>query len=87
MTARLMTDTEAESLWCPMSLVKDGTDPAYNRIRVSNTEFQTPAECRCIASKCGMWVTSGHKQEKDEAGEVHLITKGFCGLASKPTEL
>ena len=86
MTARLMTDTEAESLWCPMSLVKDGTDPAYNRIKAVGG-FQTPGECRCIASKCGMWTTSGHKEELDEAGEVHLITKGFCGLAHKPTEI
>ena len=88
MTARLMTDTEVQLQWCPMSRVRNtSADVAYNRQKISNTEFSTPPETRCIGSGCGMWVESGHKEEKDEAGEIHLIKKGFCGLAQKPTEI
>ena len=65
----ICTEEEATGKWCPKAGYTDGMfNSAANRIG----DYKNPQMCRCIASRCMMWVYADNKQEK-----------GYCGLTGQ----
>lgn len=52
----LVTEDQAEALWCPAVRYTEGTeDGGSNRFQSGGKLFTSPKACRCLASKCMWW--------------------------------
>jgi len=79
-----MDEVTAKTKWCPHSMISALEECAmgvatYTYNRDINTK-QLPAECKCLASDCAMWVWDTESIfVGDELEDVNLNT-GHCGL-------
>ena len=72
-----MTECEASLRWCPMarevvSLGKKDAGIGNRYLDERGADYANPAGARCIGSYCTAW-------------RWHDATRGYCGLAGRPT--